>query len=116
MSDNSWNLDKADKIKAIKVLLHKNSEELAVISYLCSISDIIFSAHASEMRFGDAIYFRGTGKNIKATVVPTLTLSALPRRYRKPHWFYVQIYCHPDDTRFDVFPGFQIIDARQYRI
>ena len=116
MQSDNWNLDTAEHVKIIKVLVYDDASEISVVGYLSGISDLIFTTRASEMRYGETYYFRGTGKNVKATIVPTITLSALPRKYRKPKWFYVLICCHPDDTRFDVFSGYKVIPAAEYEI
>ena len=116
MQSDSWNLDTAEKIKVIKLLIHEKLDNVSIVDYLSGISDLMFSTHASEMRYGETYYFRGTGKNVKAILVPTLALSALPRKYRKNNWFFVQIYCHPDDARFDTFPNYEITSADQYNL
>ncbi len=115
-SNDTWNLDTADEIKVIKLLVHEPSNERSLPAYLSRISDLNFSTHASEMRYGDTYYFRGTGKNVRVTIVPTITLSALPRQYRKKDWFFVTIYCHPNDERFDKISGYEIVSASQYNI
>jgi len=116
MNNENWDLNTAEKVKIIKVLVYEESENLSLIVYLSSISDLAFSTHASEMRYGETFYFRGIGKNVKATIIPTITLTVLPRKYRKHNWFYVIIYCHPEDTRFDDFPGYITVTATQYNI
>ena len=116
MQSDSWNLDTAEEIKVIKLLIHEKPGDVPIIDYLRSVSDLVFSTHASEMRYGETHYFRGTGKNVIAIIVPTLTLSGLPRKYRKHNCFFVQIYCHPDDARFDIFPGYEITSANQYNL
>ncbi len=116
MNSETWNLDTAEKIKVLKLLVHEQADKLSLLDYLSSISDLTFSTHASEMRYGETYYFRGTGKNVKAVIVPTITLSVLPRKYRKKHWFYVAIYCHPNDERFNTFPGFETVSAVQYDV
>lgn len=115
MDNEQWNLNTAKTIKVIKVLLYEK-DGTSIIDYFCSITDVKFTTRASEMRYGETHYYRGDGTNIKIMIVPTITLSAVPRRYRKHHWFYVFICCHPDDTKFDVFSGFDVVDANQYRI
>jgi hypothetical protein len=114
MQNDPWDMDTAQEIKVIKFLIYSQKDNLALVDYLSSISDLIFSTHTSEMRYNETYYFRGIGKNVKATIVPTITLSVIPRKYRKPHWFYVAIYCHPNDQRFDTFPGYETILATQY--
>src|SRR5262245_37591897 len=111
MNNDIWDLDTAEKIKVIKVLVYNDTDKLSLVDYLSRISDIVFTTHASEVRYGETYYFRGIGKNVKATILPTTTLSAIPRLYRKKNWFYVQIYCHPNDIRFDAFPDYDTIPA-----
>lgn len=116
MHNDNWDLNTAEKIKVIKMLVNEEQNQLPLVDYLSSNSDLIFTMYASEMRYGETYYYRGTGKNIKVTILPTTTLSALPRRYRKRGWLYVQIYCHPDDARFDVFPGYRTLPGEQYNV
>jgi hypothetical protein len=116
MQNDNWDINTAEKIKVIKMLVYEEQNQLSLIDYMSGISDLIFTVHASEMRYGETHYYRGMGKNIKATILPTTTLSALPRKYRKREWFYVQIYCHPDDARFDVFLGYRTLPAGQYNV
>ena len=115
MNNKPWNLDTAEEVKVIKVLLYEKGEA-SLVDYFSGISNVKFTTRASEMRYGETYYYRGDGTNIRITIVPTITLSAVPRRYRKPHWFYVVICCHPNDIRFDAFPRFDIVDAIKYRL
>jgi hypothetical protein len=115
MNNKPWNIDTTEDIKVIKVLLYNKSEP-SLVDYFSSISDVKFTTRASELRYGDTYYYHGDGTNIRITIVPTITILALPRQHRRHNWFYVAIYCHPDDTRFDDFPGFDIINATQYHI
>jgi hypothetical protein len=116
VQNDNWNLDTAERIKVIKVLVYEESNKLSLVDYLSSISDLIFTTRASEMRYGETYYFRGTGKNIKVTIVPTIALSVLPRKYRKQQLFYVLVLCHPEDMRFDTFHGYRTISATQYDV
>lgn len=116
MTKEDWNLDTADNIKVIKLLIYQTPDKTPLTNYLSTISDLTFTVHASEMRYGETYYFRGDGKNVRAIVLPTITLSAIPRKYRKQNWFYVNIFCHPDDLRFDTFPGYDSIPANQYNV
>ncbi len=115
MDNEAWDIDKAEEIKEIRVLLSGKSEA-SLLDYFSGIADVKFTIHASEMKFGETHYYRGRGKNIKMFIVPTITLYALPRKCRKPHWLYAAVFCHPKDTRFDVFTGFEVIDATRYDI
>ena len=115
MDNDAWDLDTAEDGKVIRVLLYEKSEA-SLLDYFSGIADVKFTIHASEMKFGETHYYRGNGKNIKMFIVPTITLYALPRKYRKPHWLYVAVFCHPKDTRFDVFTEFEVIDATRYDI
>ncbi len=112
----NWNFDTANNIKVIKVFIFQEPGKILITDYLCSISDISFKTHASEMRFGETTYLRGEGNNLRAVIVPTLTISSIPRKYRRQNWFYLNIYCHPEDTRFDEFPEFVCESANKYSI
>lgn len=116
MPNDSSSLDTVNNIKTIKLFIHETAEKLSLTEYLKSISDLTFSTHSSEMRYGETYYFRGNGTNIRALIVPTITLSKIPRQYRKQDWFYVKIYCLPDDMRFDTFPDYECAAAHQYNI
>jgi len=116
MSNDVWNIDTADELKEIKLLIRENPNQLPLKDYLSSISDLNFTVHASEMRYGETYYFRGKGTNVRAIILPTKTLSVIPRQYRKQEWFFVRIFCHPTDVRFDTFPNYHSVPAYQYNI
>lgn len=118
MQENNWNIDtaKADETKVIKLLIYSEKDNMDIVNYLSSISDLTFSTHASEMRFGDTYYFRGSAKNLKVLIVPTINLSVIPRKYRKRNWFYVAINCHQNDHRFDNLGGYITVPADQYNL
>jgi hypothetical protein len=116
MQTDDWNLDTAENIKVIKLLVREKGAAVSLLEYLSSISDLKFFTHASEMRFGDTVYFRGVGKNVKAVIVPTKNLKSIPRKHRSDEWLYLAIYCHPNDRRFDEFSSYETVSAVQYNI
>lgn len=112
MSSNDWNINKAKNVKTVAFLVYQPEDKLPLINYFGNISNLAFTVHASEWRFGDTYYYRGSSQDAKALIVPTKTLSAIPRKYRKDHWYYVKIFCHPDDIRFDRFSDYKYLSIQ----
>ncbi|MBT3338957.1 MAG: hypothetical protein HN855_09170 [Anaerolineae bacterium] len=118
MPDNTWNIETATKTKSVAFIVLQPKATTSLVEYLSNISDLKFTAHASEFRFSNAHYYRGSSSKSKALIVPTQTLSSIPRKYRKPNWFYLKIFCHPDDLRFETLPTYEHISvpSDKYRV
>lgn len=104
------------EIKVIKILVHKDLSTEPIAEYLRNRCGLKFAPRDSDLAYGGEEFLRGVGESVVVTIVPTQNLKGIPRKFRKPGWLYVKIVCTLDDSRFNDFPGYEIVQAGDYQV
>jgi len=102
------------EVKAITVFIRAPRGQRWILDYLGDFSDLRITQHESHVLYGGTSYYRIEGNHVKATVVSTQGIWSIPLRYQGKSWYYICLHCHPEDTRFDSFPGYEIAPASCY--
>jgi hypothetical protein len=102
--------------KIIEVFVRARNTPTDICEYITSLAGILFQQRESDVRFGGGSYFRGDGADVSIYAVDARFLWRKPLRCRQSGWQWIRIICKPENTRFDTFPGYEVIPARKYQI